>query len=156
MKTSVMNRVAAFLALVLVGAAGAASAPSPAPLEKADLSPDQLLRISTHVIVGEVKQVWTREESGFNWDWTRYVAEIAVESVEKGEGIAAGGLVYVRYWTKRWDGFGAPPPDTNGHRGLPSPGDRVRAHLARGAYDGFGKTDDGGFNVIGANGFSKP
>jgi hypothetical protein len=156
MKTIAMKPVAAFLALALVGAAGAALAPAPAPREKADLSPDQLLEISTHVIVGEVKQVWTREESSFNWDWTRHVAEIAVEGVEKGEGLAAGELVYVRYWTKRWDGFGAPPPDTNGHRGLPKAGERVRAYLARDAYDGFGKSDDGGFNVIGANGFAKP
>jgi hypothetical protein len=32
----------------------------------------------------------------------------------------------------------------------------VRAYLARDGYDGFGKTEDHGFNVIGANGFAKP
>jgi hypothetical protein len=125
--------------------------------EKVDLSPEQLRTTATHVVVGKVLQVWTRDEESGNWDWTRYVAEVQVEAVEKGDGLVAGQLVYVRYWTKEWDGlFGAPPPDTNGHRGLPSVGARSRIHLARDAYDGFGTTKDGGFNVIGANGFAAP
>jgi hypothetical protein len=47
-----------------------------------------------------------------------------------------------------------PPPSTSGHRGLPEEGDRVRVYLARNAYDGFtDQNEDGGYNVIGANGF---
>ena len=34
-------------------------------------------------------------------------------------------------------------------------GATIRAYLARNACDGFGETKDGGFNVIGANGFEK-
>lgn len=125
--------------------------------EKADRSPQQLRESATHVVVGKVLQVWTRAEESGSWDYTRYVAEVQIEAVEKGEGLAPGQLVYVRYWTKEWDGFfGAPPPDTNGHRGLPAVGVRSRMHLARNAYDGFGDTRDGGFNVIGANGFAAP
>ncbi|MBM4002009.1 MAG: hypothetical protein FJ295_01795 [Planctomycetes bacterium] len=45
------------------------------------------------------------------------------------------------------------PPDTSGHRGLPREGQSIRVFLARNAYNGFGETKDGGFNVIGANGF---
>ena len=39
-------------------------------------------------------------------------------------------------------------------RRIPKEGDRVRVYLARNAYDGFGDNGDGGFNVIGANGFA--
>ena len=76
------------------------------------------------------------------------------DAVEKGEGLATGGLVYARYWTRRFAGR-MPPPSTNGHRGIPEEGNRMRIYLARNAYDGFGETKDGGFNVIGANGFEK-
>lgn len=153
--TSRARRIAALL-LLAAGAAGA-SALAVLPREKADLSPEQLLATATHVVVGRVEQVWTRAEERGSWDVTHYVAELRAESVEKGEGIAPGSLVYARYWTKRWDAlFSAPPPDTNGHRGLPAAGDRVRVYLAKDAYDGFGTTKDGGFTVIGANGFAKP
>ncbi len=125
--------------------------------EKANLSPEQLRTTATHVVIGKVEQVWTRAEESGSWDWTRYVAEVRVEAVEKGDGLVPGQLVYVRYWTKQWDSFfGTPPPDTNGHRGLPAVGTRSRIHLAKDAYDGFGTTKDGGFNVIGANGFATP
>ena len=85
--------------------------------------------------------------------------EVAVETVEKGEGIAKGSLAYVRYWHKEgWLGRrDTAPIGTAGHRGLPKEGDRVRAYLARNAYDGFGTDNrDGGLDVIGANGFQPP
>jgi hypothetical protein len=48
------------------------------------------------------------------------------------------------------------PPGTNGHRGCPSEGATLRIYLARNAYDGFSDDNkDGGFNVIGANGFEE-
>ncbi len=142
--------------LVLVSVAGAALAIGAPRREKPDMSPEALRSAATHVVVGDVKQIWTRAESSASWDTTRYVAEIAVREVEKGEGLDPGGLVYARYWHREWDGWGAPPADTNGHRGLPKPGERVRVYLARDAHDGFGDTQDHGFNVIGANGFAKP
>lgn len=144
------------MSLVLACAAGAALAIVAPRREKADLSPEALRSTATHIVLGEVKQIWTRAESSGSWDTTRYVAEIAVELVEKGEGLEPGALVYARYWHREWDGWGAPPADTNGHRGLPRAGERVRVYLARDAYDGFGDTRDHGFNVIGANGFAPP
>ena len=148
-------------ALVFTASAGgvllgmiARAAPSAA--ERPDLSPETLRKAATHVVVGKVAQVWTREESKHRFDFIRYVAEIAVEEVEKGEGLAPGQLVYARYWEKSWGGGGPPPDDAYGHRGLPSPGDRVRVHLACDAHDGFEQTADHGFNVIGPNGFAEP
>jgi hypothetical protein len=61
--------------------------------------------------------------------------------------------VYVRYWHR--ESVGAPRLDTNGHRGLPKQDEILRIYLARNAYNGFGTTNDGGFDVIGANGFEK-
>lgn len=136
-------------------AAGALGAPLLAP-EKPDLSPEALAKIATHVVVGEVRQIWSREERSGGWKTERFVAEVAVERAEKGDGVEPGQLVYARYWHRRWTLPGQGPTDTNGHRGLPEAGQRVRVYLARNAYDGFGRTDDHGFNVIGANGFAKP
>jgi hypothetical protein len=141
--------------LFTVLAAGALGAALLAP-EKPDLPPETLARMATHVVVGEVRQIWSRKERSGGWDTERLVAEIAVESVEKGDDLEPGELVYARYWHRRWAFFGQGPTDTSGHRGLPEPEERVRVYLARDAYDGFGRTDDHGFNVIGANGFARP
>jgi hypothetical protein len=84
------------------------------------------------------------------------VAEIRVDECTKGAGLAKGDLVYARYWQRAWRGAGQPYPSTIGHRGLPATGDTLRVYLARNAYDGFtSANNDGGFNVIGANGFEK-
>lgn len=139
------------LTLALATVVGAA----PSGPEKPDMPPDALAKTATHVVVGKVEQIWSRVEDKDSWETTRYVAEIRVEKAEKGDGLAAGELVYARYWHRVWDGFGQMPTDTVGHRGLPEPGQRVRVYLARDAYDGFGEAKDGGFNVIGANGFAK-
>jgi hypothetical protein len=128
----------------------------PIRAEKVDLTPEQLRKTATHVVSGEVTAIYSREVKRGKWDYTHYVAELSVDNVEKGEGIEAGELIYVRYWSKRWTGGGLPPPDTSGHRGRPSEGDSLRIYLARDAYDGFTRdNNDGGFNVIGANGFEE-
>jgi hypothetical protein len=77
-----------------------------------------------------------------------------VTEVEKGAGLEKGSLVCVRYCTRSWRQVRS-QPHTNGHRGLPNDGETLRIYLARNACDGFGKTDDGGVNVIGANGFER-
>jgi hypothetical protein len=148
-----MSSTSLFLSIALLAAAVAVPVPC---REKPDMSPEKLRELATHVVVGDVVQIWTREESKGFWDFTHYVAEIAVGEVEKGKGVQAGELLYARYWTKQWDGPGPPPADTNGHRGLPKSGERARVYLARDGYDGFGTTNDHGFNVIGANGFERP
>ena len=131
-----------------------APAATPAP-EKPDLSPERLRETATHIVVGEVKAIYTRAATEGKYRYTRYLTEVRVENNEKGDGLAAGELVYVRYWTRRYTGS-RPPPGTSGHRGLPEEGQKLRIYLARNAYDGFHTdNDDGGFNVIGANGFEK-
>jgi hypothetical protein len=129
----------------------------PVRAEKANLSPKELRETATHVAAGQVVAIYERTETKENWKYVRYVAELRVEASEKGDGVAKGDLLYVRYWTRSWAGPGVMPPSTNGHRGLPNAGETIRVYLARNAYDGFSKENtDGGFNVIGANGFEKP
>jgi hypothetical protein len=139
----------------LAGAVAVALAPA-AFAEKANLSPQRLRDTATHVIRGRVTAVYTRTETDGNWRYTRYVAAVQVEECEKGDGIQQGDLVYVRYWRRGWIGSGHAPASTSGHRGLPAEEDSVRVYLARGAYNGFNSgSQDGGFDVIGANGFQK-
>ncbi len=124
--------------------------------EKANMAASDLSKTATHLIVGKVAAVYERTETTGDWKYTKYVAEIRVSNCEKGEGLKKGDLVYARYWNRAWQGRGPMPPSTSGHRGLPAAGDTVRVYLARNAYDGFDHDNkDGGFNVIGANGFEK-
>ena len=122
--------------------------------EKANMSPEKLRESATHVITGTVSRVYQRGEKRNDWQYTHYVAEVRVKDVEKGDGIDPDRPLYARYWKRRWIGKTNVPPSTSGHRGLPAEGDTLRIYLARDAYDGFTRgNDDGGFNVIGANGF---
>jgi hypothetical protein len=122
--------------------------------EKVNMSPEELRKTATHVVTGPVLAIYERTRTEGDFRVTRYVAEVRVDACEKGDAIKKGDLVYVRYWRRSWVGRGQMPPDTLGHRGLPGEGDTVRVYLARNAYDGFDPNNkDGGFNVIGANGF---
>jgi hypothetical protein len=125
----------------------------PVRAEKVPLSPEELRKTATHVVVGQVTAVYTRGETTAEWKYTHYIAEVRITETEKGEGLKKGEPVYVRYWHRQWIGRDKQRPDTNGHRGLPNQGETIRVYMARNAYDGFGNTNDGGFNVIGANGF---
>jgi hypothetical protein len=138
---------------VLCVAAAAALAVT-ARAEKAPLSPEELRKTATHVVTGDVTAVYERTETAGDWKYTRYVAEVRVGACEKGDGIKAGDLVYARYYRRAWIGAGRMPPSSTGHSGTPAAGESVRVYLARNAYDGFTPDNtDGGFNVIGANGF---
>lgn len=129
---------------------------TPLLAEKVDMSAERLLKTATHVVTGQVTGIYERTETKGDWSYTRYVAETRVDECEKGGGIKKGDLVYARYWRRAWIGKGRVPPSTAGHRGLPGHGDSIRVYLARNAYDGFRfDNKDGGFNVIGANGFGK-
>src|SRR5262245_7101326 len=125
----------------------------PIRAEKVPLSPEELRKTATHVVVGQVTAVYTRPETSGNYRYTHFIAEVRVTETEKGDGLKKGEPVYVRYWQRQWIGRDKQPPDTIGHRGLPNQGETIRVYMARNAYDGFGNTNDGGFNVIGANGF---
>ncbi len=123
--------------------------------ERVDMPPEWLQKTATHVVIGTVAAVYESTASDAEWRTTRYVAEVRIKTVEKGEGLKAGELVYVRYWHRGWISASPPRPDTNGHRGLPTVGQTLRIYLARNAYNGAGTTDDGGLDVVFANGFEK-
>ena len=134
--------------------------------DKVDLSEEELRRTATHIVTGEVFAIYQRAHRTGDYIVTKYVAEVRVINCEKGCGIQRipndfpnfkkGSLIYVRYWKRKWVGDGWPPTGTGGHRGLPNEGETFRIYLARYAYDGFTRKNlDGGFNVIGANGFEK-
>jgi hypothetical protein len=137
----------------LVALLTALAVPAAARAEKVPLSPEQLRATATHIVVGQVTAVYTRTETSGDWKYTHFIAEVRIAETEKGDGLKKGDPVYARYWQRYWVGAGKQPPSTNGHNGLPNGGDTIRVYLARNAYDGFGHTNDGGFNVIGANGF---
>ncbi|MFK8112439.1 MAG: hypothetical protein AB8B91_09560 [Rubripirellula sp.] len=122
--------------------------------EKARMTREDNLKTATHVLLGKVVAVYSRQKTIKGWDYTHYLAEILPEKIEKGTGIPLKQPVYVRYWKRRWVGLTIQPPSTNGHRGLPVESDRVRVYLARNAYDGAtNDNQDGGLNVIGMDGF---
>jgi hypothetical protein len=142
--------------LWLLSLAAVAAGVVPVRAEKAPLSPEELRKTATHIVTGRVAAVYERTETSGDWKYTRFVAEVRVEGSEKGDGIKKGDLVYVRYYRRAWVGTGKQPPSSSGHSGLPATGESVRAYLARNAYDGFtSENTDGGFNVIGGNGFEK-
>ncbi len=124
--------------------------------EKPLMSREDLLKTATNVVTGKVLTIYQQTEVERDWKRTKYVAEVRVENTEKGEGVTPGSLIYVRYWHQEWKGKGSPPPGTNGHVDIPSKNAAVRVYLARNSYDGFGfENKDGGFNVIGTNGFER-
>jgi hypothetical protein len=126
-----------------------------AAAEKIDLTPAQLRKLATHVIVGSIVSIRQSKEERDGWRYTRFVAQVKISRVEKGTGLRQGDVCDVRYWIRSWQGKGV-PFSTSGHRGLPNVGGRLRIYLARNSYDGFShQNHDGGFNVIGANGFQK-
>ena len=125
--------------------------------EKPNMTPAALRKTATHVVVGKVTAIYTRVSMEGRWRYTRYVAEVKIHKVEKGDSLKAGGLVYARYWDREWLGRDM-PTSTSGHRGLPKEGETLRMYLARNARDGFSgadKNNDGGYNVVGANGFER-
>ncbi len=148
-------RTASILACsLLVGIV--AGAKSPAAVEIPDRSTEKLEELATHIVTADVVSIYDREVEARSWATTHHVAEVRVKSVENGALADDDGLIYVRYWQRAWVGGGHPPTSTNGHRGLPAEGDSVRIYLAQDAYDGFGgPNEDGGFNVLGPNGFAR-
>ncbi len=111
---------------------------TPIRAEKVNMPPEQLHMIATHVITGEVTAIQAKIEEKGNWVYTWYVAEIIVSEC----------------WRRTWNGPNEMPTSTTGYRGLPHQGEFLRVYLAQNAYDGFSDdNNDGGFNVIFANGF---
>jgi hypothetical protein len=91
----------------------------------AERAPEERSR-ATHVIVGTVAGVYTRDEE----DTRYYLVEIAIEKVEKGEGFKPGGTFYVGCYL--W------VPDY--HKGKKLTKDEEKRLAFRGAaYDGVPK-----------------
>lgn len=139
---------AALFSLLMIPSLWAAKAPS---------SIDQLEKIATHVVVGQVQAIYSYKEregipvlSGYEYD--RKVAEVKIDKVEKGK--ISESLVYVRYWSRAWKGLGLPPPGGQSYEPQPKKGQTCRFYLAKNAYDGWSRdgSQDGGYNVVYVNG----
>lgn len=116
-------------------------------------SPERLTESATNIVTGKVLRIYSRQEREAGTSRTRYVAEVRIETVEKGEGLTPDTLIYARYLTQVLPKGSV---GTTGHRGLPNEGERVRVYLARNTSDGFDRdNNDGGFNVIFPNGFER-
>lgn len=117
--------------------------------------PEWLRERATHVVVGDVIAIYQRQVREGPWKVTRYVAEIRVKNVEKGEGLAADAIVYARYFHRSYAGPGR-VADTAGHRQLAKEGEQLRIYLACKSSDGFDRENaDGGYNVMFPNGFER-
>ena len=62
----------------------------------------QLEKEATHIVVGKVRSISSTQQVKGEWGFTNYVAEIAIDKVEKGEGLKAGDDVQVRYYSQGW------------------------------------------------------
>jgi hypothetical protein len=68
--------------------------------EKPDMPPAELRKTATHVITGKVLAISERNETADDWKYTRYVAEIQISTIEKGQSLKTGDLIYARYWRR--------------------------------------------------------
>ena len=131
---------------------------SPIWSAKAPSSKQQLEKIATHIVVGNVQATYSYKQSegiplvsGYVYD--RKVAEVKIKRIEKGK--IAENLVYARYWSRSWKGIGLPPPGGQSYDPQPKVGQTCRFYLVKNASDGWSSHDsnqDGGYNVVYVNG----
>lgn len=125
--------------------------------ERAPLSPEKLQKESTHIFEGKVLGVYSRTADsnlyGVGTLVTRYVVEIEVDAVEKGQEIHPTHIVYVRAWKLKRRGATGLVPGPSGHFTIPEEGDQVRVHAAQGHYGPMGQ-DDRGMSAVYPNGFT--
>jgi hypothetical protein len=126
---------------------------SAASAAKPETSKKQLEKDATHIIAGKVQAISQVIERAGEYGITRYVAEILIDNVEKGNDLKAGDIIHARYLRKVWRGSGAPPPGDSGHWPIPQRDDSVRVYLTHKGYNGAGYTADGGYDVYYKNGF---
>ena len=145
-------RAIAVLAMTLVLTVPLAQA------ERVPLSPDQQKAESTHIVTGVVKSVCSREVEttlyGKGTLETHFLLEIEVQGVEKGAGIEKGDIIYVRCWALKKRGEQGLVPGPSGHFGIPAPGERIRAFVAKGKYSPTGQ-EDNGMTLVYPNGIEK-
>jgi hypothetical protein len=121
---------------------------APVSGEKLD-APGEAEQNSTHILTGTVTAIYSRiTRDAFN-ETGHYIAQVRVESSEKGEGLKPGQLVYVRYWHNLKSlrkGISTIGP--SGHQNIPDEGQRRRMCLVR--------NSDGLFEVYYVSGFKNP
>lgn len=127
---------------------------------EAPRSKQQLKKMASHIVVGKILGIYEKKEKikdddGFSWERTRSVAEVQIERTEKGEGIDKKNPLYIKYWSQRANGF-FPVPGLTGQWENFKEGDSLRIYLAKQVTDGYKVNQDGGYHVIGPNGFEKP
>jgi hypothetical protein len=116
----------AALSLVLCAASAAAAYAAVPPLGL-----DELNEQATHVVTGKVLHVYTTQaERGEGMTDTLYVLELELGRLDKGEGPAAGEVLYALTWQpaerpEGWTGH-------QGQDGLPAVGQNVQLFLRRG------------------------
>ena len=110
--------------------------------EVGNRTPQELRNTASTIVTGTVQRIYEAVEVSEGFETIHRVAEISVQSADKGEGAP---LVYVRYWSRRWIARTAPPATGYGHRGVPAKGDTVQVFLTR--------DKDGGLDVVYPNGF---
>ena len=113
----------------------------------------QLEKAATHIVVGKVKLITFTTNENAQYVTTTYTAQIAIDRVEKGDGLKPGDVVEVRYLSRGWRGSGSPPPFDSGHSPRPKQSDTVRVYLVNQGYNGAGYTTDGHYDVYYKNGF---
>src|SRR5262249_48990093 len=118
MRQKMKRHALSAVGLVLTGlfATGALAA-------KALTSKARLEMGATHIIVGKVRSISFTKNVESAWVTTAYVAEIAIDKIEKGEGLRVGDVVRARYLTRGWRGIGTPPPHDSGHNPKPNNND---------------------------------
>ena len=109
------------------------------------MSPEELRSDASLVVIGKVRAVYRSEKITGNWERITSVAELAVASVEKGESVRPGGVVYAQFWNQRPIEEGPPEPHSSGHHAV-DVGDHVRAYLV---------TKQGAYHALLPNGFVK-
>jgi hypothetical protein len=114
--------------------------------EVGDRAPRELQKLASLIITGTVQRVYEAVEISDGFEHTTRIAEISVQSIDKGAVDAR--LVHARYWSRRWIAETPPPTTGYGHRGVPTKGDTVRVFLTR--------EPDGGLDVVYPNGFQAP
>jgi uncharacterized protein (TIGR03067 family) len=115
----------------------------PAHAEVPLRSKAQMQADATHIVVGKIQAIYSTTTQGDHWVDTKSAAQVAVQTVEKGDRIHAGDVVHALFWNRRWTGSGEPEPYSRGHS-EPENGNLVRAYLVR---------KDGVYQVILPNGF---
>lgn len=116
---------------------------SPALAELPPLSKEQLEQQASHIVHGRVVEVYTaqRQKDSPEFVDTLYAIELAVDGVDKGEGIKDGQQIFIRTWkaSRRPRGWAGP----GGQSQIPRRNQNVTVYLVN---------KDGGYDVLIPNG----